>query len=517
VSRFSSWWPAGTVLALLTLGEWVALPALPWVGAAVLAALGTVVLLLPRRGWVFRALIAGLLAAAAALPALQWRLDRIAGQWPEERERRITAASRRLAGDLDAAFDRVEAVSERARDLPAGPRGDAFTALAGLLPSGETEVGVVLLEPTGVPWAWAGSHHRIPEAGGPGISSRVDGYYLLLESRRRATDGRVAVASALVWAHPAAPGQERSIAERFRRRTGVALAIFAPGTAPDDPDVFDYDYADASSPTGRRLLFSVRLEPPEQDAALAGAGAGARTTAVALGAAILLLAFIAAPAPGRVALTALAPWLIYRAAEGRGVEGSLPAALAAGAALVLLAAVIARRGAPRRALAGACSSWPHPRSSCCCTARCPHRARSPVVGRGWRGTWPWLCRPRRPCSLVPSWPGPRAWPARPAGRLALRGQLAAGRGGATRRARRLVRGAGGARPPRPAVRAAPCRGRDRERRRRDADLGGAAGGAAFPRGGGPGRPRGEPGGEARSRARAGAGGHGATARAGHRH
>jgi nitrogen-specific signal transduction histidine kinase len=352
VSRYSRWWPAGTILLLLALGEWVTSPAPRWAVLAALAALGAVVLLLPVGGWAARVLVVALLAAGALVPALQVRIDRLGDRWPDERERRITAASQRLAGDLDAAFDRVEAVSERARELGRGSRAAAFTALAGLLPRGETEVGVVLLEPTGVPWAWAGSHHRIPEPDGPGLSSRVDGYYLLLESRRRAADGRVAVATALIWAHPAAPGQERSIAERFRERTGVGLAIFAPGTAPDGSDVFDYDYEDPSSPTGRRLLFSVRLVPPEQDAALGAAMARARAGVIVLGAAIFLLAFGAAPTPGRLALAALAPWLIYRTAEGRGAEAAMPAVLAAGAALVMLAAVFARRVRRRRAVAG---------------------------------------------------------------------------------------------------------------------------------------------------------------------
>ncbi|HSE28664.1 MAG TPA: ATP-binding protein [Gemmatimonadales bacterium] len=352
MSRISRWWPAGISLLLLAVGEWLAAPAPRWAVVTALAALAATVLLLPRRGWAARALVVGLLLAGALVPILQVRLDRIHDHWDSERERRITAASRRLAGDLDAAFDRVEAVSERARALRPGARAAVFAALAGLLPAGEGEVGVVLLEPTGVPWAWAGSHHRIPEPDGPGLSSRVDGYYLLLESRRRAADGRVAVATALVWAHPAAPGQERSIAERFRQRTGVGLAVYAPGTAPDDPDVFDYDYEDPSSPTGRRLLFSVRLVPPEQAMALATAAAGARAAVITIVAAVLLVAFGAAPPTGRVVLGALAPWLIFRAAEGSGAAGALPAVLTAGAGLLVLAVVLVRRRPPGRVLVG---------------------------------------------------------------------------------------------------------------------------------------------------------------------
>ena len=256
MNPFARWWPVGPLLLLLTAGEWLAYPTTGRAATVAVLAAASAAALLPRRRVAFRALLASVLLAGIGILLAQYRVHRVTDRWPEERERRITAASRRLAGDLDAAFDRVEALSERARGIASLPRPEAFAALTAMMPDGGPEAGVVILEPSGVPAAWAGSHHRIPEPEGPGLSSRVDGYYLLLESRRGAADCRVAVASALVWAHPAAPGEGRGIAAEFRERTGVGLVVYAPGAAPDDPDVFDYDYEDPSAPGGRRMLRS---------------------------------------------------------------------------------------------------------------------------------------------------------------------------------------------------------------------------------------------------------------------
>jgi signal transduction histidine kinase len=68
----------------------------------------------------------------------------------------------------------------------------------------------------------------------------------------------------LIWAHPAVPDRGRSLTELFRANSEVDLAVYAPGTAPDSSDVFDYEEPTAS---GSRLLFSVQPVPPEQGAA----------------------------------------------------------------------------------------------------------------------------------------------------------------------------------------------------------------------------------------------------------
>jgi len=84
---------------------------------------------------------------------------------------------------------------------------------------------------------------------------------LVLETRRHCAEGRVAVASLLIWAHSVVPEPGRSLVEGFRQETGVGLRVFAPGAAPDGRDIFDYEEPTTAGP---RLLFSVQPEPPEQ-------------------------------------------------------------------------------------------------------------------------------------------------------------------------------------------------------------------------------------------------------------
>ena len=335
--------------------EWLAGPRPGWALAAATAAAVAAFLALasrrPRVPW----LAGALLLAGAGLVLVQTRIDRVRDRWDEERERRITAAGDRLAQDLDQAFDRLEALSERARGVPVASRRDAFRTLADMLPEGDPEMGVVVLEPSGVPLAWAGSHHRIPEPGGPGLSSRVDGYYLLLESRRVAEDGRVAVATVLVWAHPAAPGTEHSLAEGFRRASGVGLAVYAPGTAPDDSDVFDYDYADPDQAGARRRLFSVRLEPPAPQAALAATTDRARRSAGVLLALVVAAALAAAPPAWRFAFAALALALLDALVIDRTRRSGVTISLLGTMVLFGIAAIALARF--RRARAGPVAGW----------------------------------------------------------------------------------------------------------------------------------------------------------------
>jgi signal transduction histidine kinase len=212
-------------------------------------------------GWVTRLVVLTVVALMAVVALTQLRLSAIEHGWPESREARVTAASRRLSGDLRAAFLRTVQLAETAARASDRDQAEAFASLSAAVPNDGPEVGIAVLETTGVPWAWAGRHRLPPEAGGDSIATRSNGYYLLLESRRHSASGRVAVASTLVWAHPAMPQPERSLAELFRRNTGVGLAVYAPGEAPGGPDVFDYEEPTTAGP---RLLFSVEPIPPEQ-------------------------------------------------------------------------------------------------------------------------------------------------------------------------------------------------------------------------------------------------------------
>ncbi len=257
----SRWWSGLLIALAVAAGEWLRRPAPHWVWIALALGIATALMLGRDRGWLGRLLTLVVAALVAALAVTQYRLEAVEHRWPELREQRVTAASQRLAGDLRAAFLHTIELAASAAEAADLDQGDAFARLSAAVPTSGPETGVAILEPTGVPWAWAGRHRLPPEAVGDSIATRWNGYYLLLETRRHSETGRVAVASTLVWAHPAVPRHSRSLAELFRRATGVGLRVFPPGAAPPGPDVFDY-----AEPTtaGPRLLFSVVPVPPEQ-------------------------------------------------------------------------------------------------------------------------------------------------------------------------------------------------------------------------------------------------------------
>jgi hypothetical protein len=177
-------------------------------------------------------------------------------------------------------------------------------------------MSVVILDPGGLPWAWAGRHRLPPVAQGASIGSRTTGYYVVLEARRHTAGGRVAVAGVLIWAHPTVPDRRRSLAELFRERTEVGLSVYPPDTAPDSADVFDYEEPTTAGP---RLLFSVRPVPPEQGTAkqlVYERGSRLVTWLVLL---TLALALSAARRPlERIGLLAGLVWLSVRAPDRPG-------------------------------------------------------------------------------------------------------------------------------------------------------------------------------------------------------
>ncbi len=235
-----------------------------WVWAGWASVLVGAALLYPFEGWRRRVLAATLLGLALSLTLTQRQLTAIETRWPEERENRVTAASRRLAGDLHSVLHRAERLAESAVNTSPTDRDAAFEVLDGLVPAGGPEMSVVVFDARGDPWAWAGRHRLPPQSEGDSIASRASGYYVVLESRRHSPEGRTAVATVLIWAHPAVPDRGRSLAERFRERTEVGLAVYPPGSGPDSPDVFDYEEPTTAGP---RLLFSVQPVPPEQGSA----------------------------------------------------------------------------------------------------------------------------------------------------------------------------------------------------------------------------------------------------------
>ncbi|HET9464876.1 MAG TPA: hypothetical protein VFO71_05075, partial [Gemmatimonadales bacterium] len=257
-------WVVVVLAAIVTAAEWLRQPSPIWVGVGWACVLAGAAVLFPFKGWRSRVLAAALLGLALSLTLAQQQLTAIEGRWPEEREDRVTAASRRLAGDLRSVLHRAERLAEAAVNTPGSDRAAALEAMERLLPAGGPEMSVVLFNAEGEPWAWAGRHRLPPHSEGDSIASRASGYYVVLEARRHSPEGWAASATVLIWAHPAVPDRGRSLAELFRERTEVGLAVYPPGTGPDSPDVFDYEEPTTAGP---RLLFSVQPIPPEQGSA----------------------------------------------------------------------------------------------------------------------------------------------------------------------------------------------------------------------------------------------------------
>src|SRR6185437_9376779 len=140
-------------------------------------------------------------------------------------------------------------------------------------------------------------------AAGDSVGARTSGYYVTLEARRHSAGGRVALATVLLWAHPAVPDRARSLAELFRRANDVTVTATArPAAGP------------------ARLLLPI---PPEQSATreLALARGSRVVVVLVLLAVVLALSFAARPIEWYLVLP-LVPWLAMRAPIGRAPIGA---------------------------------------------------------------------------------------------------------------------------------------------------------------------------------------------------
>ncbi len=345
--------------------EWLRRPSLPLVVVGALVATGSLIALYPYRGWRRRGLAATLVGLTAAVAVTQARLTAIETRWPEQRAQRVQAASERLSGDLHAALHQADRLARFALEASADDRGAALQELQRLVPSRGAETSVVVLDPEGDVWAWAGRHRLPPVAEGDSIGSRATGYYVVLEARRHSADGRTAVAGVLIWAHPAVPDRSRSLAELFREGTEVGLTVYPPGSAPDSVDVFDYEEPTTAGP---RLLFSVKPVPPEQGTAKQRAygGGGRIATWLILLGMTLALSLTARPLERFAVLGGLL-WLAVRAPVGGALNlqpyfspatffrpllgplsGSAGALALAGTLLTIAGVWLWRRRLPRR-------------------------------------------------------------------------------------------------------------------------------------------------------------------------
>lgn len=313
-------WVVVVLAAVAAAAEWLRQPAPTWVWIAWGCVLAAGAVLWPFTGRRVRLLATFLVGLATAMTVAQHRLGTIEQRWPEEREARVAAASERLQGDLHSVLHRAERLAEAAVITATDDRAAALETLGRLVPAGGPEMSAVVFDPQGDPWAWAGRHRVPPRSEGDSVAARTSGYYVLLEARRHRPEGWTAVATSLIWAHPAVPDRDRSLAEIFRRRTGVALAVYPPGAAPDSPDVSDYK---DSTSAGPRVLFSVQPLPPEQGGAkeLAFERANRTITWLAILGLAIALSLATHPSERFLVLAALL-WLAMRAPIGAalGIE-----------------------------------------------------------------------------------------------------------------------------------------------------------------------------------------------------
>lgn len=322
-------WPYTLMGLLAALAEWLRQPSWVLAGlAAVLAVMtGWAVLSLPGGRWVRLVVTAIGIGLGAVVLVSQQRLEALASDWPAERERRIQAASQRLAGDLRAELERIVSLAERAARLADLSDDDLFHELEALVPGSGLETGVVVMRPDGSIRAWAGRHHLAPLAAGDSLGARFSAYLSVFETRRHLPDGSTILASVLLDADPVIPGATRSLSERFRSRTEVGLSVYPPDGAPANGDVFDYEEPTTAGP---RVLFSVRPRPPTQaEAAARVLNVGSRL-ATALALLLVPAGMILARIPLlRVGFVATVLWLVLRAPalEMVGLEGLASPAL----------------------------------------------------------------------------------------------------------------------------------------------------------------------------------------------
>ncbi|MGH7629421.1 MAG: ATP-binding protein [Gemmatimonadales bacterium] len=305
-------------MLLLVLGavtaEWLRQPAVHWVVLVWLTAGTGLAALRPWRGLRRGALASASGALVLGLTVAQYRVHAVEHHWPEERAELVAAAGRTATRELHAAYHAVEQLAATAAEVGEDEREAAFGRLGRAVPAFGPEMGVVVLDPAGIPWAWAGQHRLPPSRTGDSIRVRASGYYVVLEARRHPPNDRVAVASVLVWAHPSVPERHRTLAEQIRRRTDVSLTVYAPGEAPPDPDLLRYREPGSAA---SRVLFALLPSPPEQGAArqLTLQRVGRPLTWLLLLTLVVGVAFARRPAE-RYLLLATGLWVAARAPLG---------------------------------------------------------------------------------------------------------------------------------------------------------------------------------------------------------
>jgi len=286
-----------------------------WVagGAGIVAA--ALALVPPRRRIAEAAGLACLALGVLLLTGVR-SVRRVECCWPALREARVTRASSALRTTLQDAAAEARRLAERGEAAARMPQPGAFDALAAAMTRGPAtlERGVVVLEPDGAPYAWAGRRRSVPVPDTAELHAVITPFYVTLEAGRQAPNGRQAVGTVLLDAAPAVADRGGALSVRFAHDHGVALRFDPPGAAPRDSDEFEFCAArcDASP-----VLFSVRPVPPSQgDAKLAALAHAAVRAGITLAVALALLLFAAPPGRWRWLVALAAAWTAARGLFG---------------------------------------------------------------------------------------------------------------------------------------------------------------------------------------------------------
>ena len=307
-------WLFAVLALVLATAEWLRHPSLLGVGAVWGATLVAGVALWPFRERTPRLALLSIMVLAIAVAIQFRRLHAIDHAWPKIRESLVSRAFEALEGELRQAQHETEDLVARAQIAAANDRATAFDQLERAVLGAGGEIGVAVLDSNDIPYAWAGRFRIAPLARGNFLQVRTNTFYVVLETRREIEGGRTAVASVLLWSDPSAPDRGASLAERFRRKTKVGLAIYPASGSSVQSDEFVYEQ---ETTAGKLQLFIARLLPPEQggskEAALAQSGFFISGLLLFVG---IIAVLIERAIPGRLLMVGGLLWVFLRAPAG---------------------------------------------------------------------------------------------------------------------------------------------------------------------------------------------------------
>ncbi len=289
-------------------------------GAGVVAAAAA---LAPPRRPIATAAGLACLALGVLLLAGVRSVRRVECCWPALREARIVRDSSALRATLADAVAEARRLADRGAAAAQLSQPGAFEELAAAMTRGPAalERGVVVLEPDGAPYAWAGRRRAVPEPDTAELHAVITPFYVTLEARRQAPNGRRAVGTVLLDAAPAVADRGGALSVLFARDHGDALRFDAPGLAPRDSDEFELCVASCDASPG---LFSVRPVPPSQgDAKLTAMAHVAVRATIALAVVLALLLFAAPPGRWRWLVALAAAWTAARGLFGPALSPPL--------------------------------------------------------------------------------------------------------------------------------------------------------------------------------------------------